>query len=128
VLRAGSRLLVGEEDNLVAVEGIPVVVEDILAAADSRQEDNPVAGDSLVAADTLAVAGIQQADSPAAVADNLAVGEDNRVAVADSPAVGVDIPVVEEDNRAVAEDSNRPVAVARRRMSYHTWRRRCCPG
>jgi hypothetical protein len=125
----GSRLWVAEADTPAVVVGSRVVVVDIPAVADSRvePEDSRVVGEDnnrLVEADNLAAV----VGSRVVAADIQAVA-DSRVEVEDSRAVGEDNNrPVEEDNRAVAGDSNRPVVAARRRTSYRTGRRTCCPG
>jgi len=78
---------------------------------------------------------VAEADTPAVVVGSRVVVvdipavADSRVEPEDSRVVGEDNNrPVEEDNRAVAGDSNRPVVAARRRTSYRTGRRTCCPG
>jgi hypothetical protein len=133
-----------EEGSLAVVAGNPEAEEGSPPAAGTpgAAEDNPSAAGNQVEADNQVVADNRavvdsrveedtprvEEDTPAAV--GIQVVEDNRV-VAGSLAAADSLAA--EDNRvaegtpAAEADSSRPAAASRRR-SYHTWRKRCCPG
>jgi hypothetical protein len=107
-----------EGDNRVAV-GSPGFAQDSPPAAGIPAEgDNRVEADTPVAEDSLSVEGIPAEGDNRVEAGNLAA------------AAGI---LAEEDNRveagipAVAAGNSRP-AVAYRRKSCRTWRKRYCPG
>jgi len=116
-----------EADNLRAVEDSRVEADNLRAVEDSRVEADNLRAvvDSRVEADNL-----RAVEDSRVEADNLrAVVVDNSRSEEDIPAVADNR--VEADSRAVEDsrvEADSRVAVASRRKSCRTWRKRCCPG